>query len=125
MIYCAACRLHAYNAPKHETGRGVRKVLNREAVNSDLRARIIERDGSACLDCGKRAPEVILHIAHMVSVADCKVMGFDADDYNDEYNLFVACEECNLTYGERSIAPQHMARLILRANRHRRGRSQP
>jgi 5-methylcytosine-specific restriction endonuclease McrA len=103
----------------------VRRVLNREAIDSFKRATIIERDGSACQDCGKRAPDVILHIAHMISVADCKTLGFDSDDYNDEFNLFVACEECNLAYGGRSIAPQHMARLILRANRHRRGRQQP
>jgi hypothetical protein len=125
MIYCAECRRHAYNAPKHETGRGVRKVLNREAIDSFTRARILEAAGSACSDCGKRAPEVILHIAHMISVADCKDLGGDSDDYNDEYNLFVACEECNLAYGGRSIAPLHMARLILRHNRYRRGRPQP
>ncbi len=119
-VYCATCRKYQYNAPKHETGRGVRKVFNREAIGSDQRARILERDNSTCLDCGKRPPEVILHVAHMISVADATDLGFVADDYNDDENLYAGCEECNLTQGKRSITTKRMARMILLHNRFKR-----
>jgi 5-methylcytosine-specific restriction endonuclease McrA len=120
MIYCAGCRRHAYNAPKHETGRGVRKILNREAIDSFTKSRILERDNSTCLDCGKRPPDVILNVSHMISVADAVELGFGPEDYNDDENLYSGCEECNAVQGKRSITKKRMARMILLHNRFKR-----
>jgi 5-methylcytosine-specific restriction endonuclease McrA len=126
MIYCADCRLHAYNAPKHETGRGVRKVLNREGLRPGQRERILQRDGAECAICETKDPGVGgWHIDHCVSVMDCKSFGFDADDYNYDGNLCVLCEACNLGKGSESLMDTKLIKLFLRHNRHRRGRPQP
>jgi 5-methylcytosine-specific restriction endonuclease McrA len=121
VVYCATCRRFAYNAPKSETGTPQRRLRSREDLRVGQRERILERDNATCLSCGRRPPEVILHVAHMISVADCIALGgFGSDDYNDDSNLYTACEECNLRQGRRSLPPSHMIRMILLHNRRKR-----
>lgn len=60
-----------------------------------LRFLILERDEFTCRYCGRKAPDVELHVDHAVSIADG---GPDAYE-----NLVTACQECNLGKSGRSI----------------------
>ncbi len=111
-----------YNAPKVETGEKTRSVTpEREAIAPKQRKRILERDRSTCLDCGGHAPNVILHVSHMLSVDDAKAVGskfgirdeFVSKVLDDDLNLYVSCERCNLGQGKRSIDPLVAFRLMI------------
>jgi hypothetical protein len=63
----------------------VRKI--RRAIPRKLRWQILERDGRACVYCGRKAPEVKLEVDHITAVAN--------GGTNDPSNLATACEDCN------------------------------
>lgn len=63
------------------------------AIGLRLRYRILERDGFACRYCGRKPPEVELHIDHVIAVAN----GGSTDDAN----LVTACADCNLGKSDR------------------------
>lgn len=69
----------------------------REGVPAGLRFAILKRDGFACHYCGRSAPQVTLHVDHVIPVADGGETTVD--------NLAASCEECNLGKGRGSIAP--------------------
>jgi hypothetical protein len=48
---------------------------------------ILERDGFACRYCGRRPPQVVLQVDHVIPRS---AGGDDTDE-----NLITACEECN------------------------------
>lgn len=58
------------------------------SVSKRLRFEILRRDGNACRYCGGVAPDVILHIDHVIPVA---LGGTD-----DPTNLVAACKDCNI-----------------------------
>ncbi len=120
VVRCMKCNRQTYNAPKAETGKPQRVVRSREDLGFGQRERVLQRDNSTCLDCGRRPPVVILHVAHMVSVSACKEHGFTDVDYNDDDNLYAACEECNLNRGGKSLASPEMIRIFLLHNRAKR-----
>lgn len=69
------------------------------AISKRLRFEILRRDSHACRYCGRSAPEVKLHIDHVVPAA---LGGAD-----DPANLVTACADCNT--GKTSSAPdQHV-----------------
>jgi len=53
-----------------------------------LRFRILKRDNFSCRYCGRRPPEVVLHIDHLVPVS--------RGGTNEPGNLITACSLCNL-----------------------------
>jgi len=55
----------------------------------------LQRCGFACAYCGRRPPEVVLHVDHRVPLARG---GTSADE-----NLVAACAECNLGKGARML----------------------
>lgn len=57
------------------------------AVSKRLRFEILRRDNHACRYCGRSAPEVKLHVDHVVPVT---LGGRD-----DPANLVTACSDCN------------------------------
>lgn len=65
------------------------------AVSKRLRFEILRRDNHTCYYCGRRPPEVVLTIDHVVPTA---LGGEDVAS-----NLVAACQECN--GGKTSIAP--------------------
>lgn len=112
-VRCSACGRHCYNAPRTETGRSVRTVATiHKALRPSLRARVIERDGFACVLC--RATETRLHVGHLIPVEAGILYGLTDAEINDEENLAAMCEECNLGYGNRPI-PLRTAIAIVRA----------
>lgn len=65
------------------------------AVSKRARFEILRRDSHACQYCGQMAPDVVLHIDHVIPVA---LGGSDKPD-----NLVTACKDCNA--GKSSISP--------------------
>lgn len=123
---CADCGAFIYCVPKAETGKPVRVVVTRDKFKPGTRERILQRSGAVCAICETKDPGIGgWHVSHIVSVKDCKAYGFDSDDYNQDDNLCICCERCNLGVGEESLIAPTMIRLVLKHNRHRRGRAQP
>lgn len=58
------------------------------AVSKRLRFEILRRDNHTCQYCGEKAPDVTLHVDHVVPVT---LGGSDKPD-----NLVAACKDCNL-----------------------------
>lgn len=112
-VRCLACGKHCYNAPRTETGRAARTVATiHNGIKPALRARILERDGMRCVICG--ATETRFHVGHLISVEAGLLYGLTDAEINDEENLAVMCEECNLGYSDRPI-PLRTAIAIVRA----------
>lgn len=65
------------------------------AVTKRTRFEILRRDSHTCQYCGDKAPDVILHVDHLIPVA---LGGLD-----DPSNLVAACKDCNA--GKSSISP--------------------
>lgn len=65
------------------------------AVSKRTRFEILRRDDHACQYCGQMAPDVVLHVDHVIPVA---LGGSD-----DPSNLVAACKDCNM--GKSSISP--------------------
>ena len=61
-----------------------------------VRFNVFKRDGFRCQYCGRAAPDVILHVDHIVPVA--------AGGGNDELNLITACQDCNLGKGKTQLS---------------------
>lgn len=60
----------------------------RKAIGKSLRFEVFKRDSFRCQYCGAEAPAVVLHVDHIVAVAN----GGD----NDVTNLITSCMPCNL-----------------------------
>ena len=65
------------------------------AVSKRVRFEVLRRDEHTCQYCGSRAPDVVLHVDHVMPVA------LGGDDKPN--NLVAACSSCNS--GKASIAP--------------------
>lgn len=63
----------------------------RTTISYRLRFEVLKRDGFACRYCGARAPNVVLHLDHVVAVAR------GGDD--EMANLCACCSACNLGKG--------------------------
>lgn len=107
-VRCRRCERHCYNAPRTETGKPQRNVRSRPQLSFGQRERILQRDGGRCFLCGRDplAHGVILHVAHVLSVADGRKQGVEDDVLFDDANLVAACEECNLGMGKLSLEPR-------------------
>lgn len=70
-------------------------MAKRKAVSTKTRFDIFKRDGFVCQYCGTHPPQVILHVDHIVPVAE----GGD----NDPSNLVTSCDTCNFGKGARSL----------------------
>jgi len=62
-----------------------------DAIRPRQRFWILKRDQYTCMYCGRKAPDVVLHVDHKVP----RAMGGG----NDPDNLITACESCNLGKG--------------------------
>lgn len=60
----------------------------RTPLSSRRRFEALKRDGFACQYCGRRAPNVVLHVDHIVPVS--------AGGSDDLDNFICACMTCNL-----------------------------
>lgn len=67
----------------------------RKALSKKTRFEVFKRDGFTCQYCGATPPKVILHVDHVVAVAE--------GGENDTDNLVTSCESCNLGKGARPL----------------------
>jgi hypothetical protein len=67
----------------------------RTPLSRRVRFRVLERDGFRCLYCGRKAPEVELHVDHFLPVSK--------GGTNDLSNLFAACVDCNVGKRDRVL----------------------
>jgi 5-methylcytosine-specific restriction endonuclease McrA len=108
VVRCKRCERQCYNAPRTETGKPQRKVRTRPELSFGQRERILQRDGGRCFLCGRDPLRhgVILHVAHVLSVADGRAQGVDDELLFGDANLVTACEECNAGMGKVSLEPR-------------------
>lgn len=78
-------------------------TVKRKGISKKVRFEIFKRDGFSCQYCGATPPKVILHVDHIVAVAE--------GGGNEMDNLVTACEPCNLGKGARAlhVAPVSLA----------------
>lgn len=68
-------------------------MAERKAISNKLRFEVFKRDGFTCQYCGKKAPDVVLNVDHIIPVAK--------GGKNELLNLITSCFECN--NGKRDI----------------------
>lgn len=68
----------------------------RKPISKKMRFEIFKRDSFTCQYCGKKAPDVVLHIDHIKPVA--------AGGRNSLLNLVTSCIECNLGKGATELS---------------------
>lgn len=73
-------------------------MAKRKTINDKLRFEVFKRDSFKCQYCGRSAPEVVLHVDHIVPVSK--------DGTNEITNLITACCDCNLGKGARKLDDQ-------------------
>lgn len=67
--------------------------MERKPLPKKVRFEVLKRDRFTCQYCGRKAPDVVLHVDHIHPVAD--------GGTDDMTNLVTACSECNLGKGAR------------------------
>ena len=67
----------------------------RKTISKSLRYDVLKRDSFTCQYCGRSAPEVQLHVDHIVPVSK--------GGQNDISNLITACQDCNLGKGAKLL----------------------
>jgi hypothetical protein len=65
-------------------------------ISASLRFAVLRRDDFRCGYCGRRAPDVILHVDHRIPWSLGGLTTLD--------NLTTACQDCNLGKGARHVA---------------------
>lgn len=75
----------------------------RQPLSKRTRFDVFKRDGFVCQYCGAHPPTVVLHVDHVVPVAE--------GGKNDIDNLVTACESCNLGKSDvpLSVVPQSLS----------------
>ena len=68
-------------------------AATRAQLGAKTRFDVLRRDGFRCVYCGKKAPQIQLHVDHVVPI----VRGGG----NELSNLVSACSQCNLGKGKR------------------------
>lgn len=70
-------------------------TTKRKSLSKKVRFEVFKRDKFTCQYCGKMAPDVILHVDHIVPVSK--------GGTNDILNLVTSCKDCNLGKGARKL----------------------
>ena len=68
----------------------------RKAITKKLRFEVFKRDAFTCQYCGRKAPDVLLHVDHIDPVALAGT--------NDILNLITACFDCNSGKSDRRLS---------------------
>jgi hypothetical protein len=80
----------------------------RKPISKSLRFSVLRRDGFTCRYCGAKPPEVVLHLDHVLAVAN--------GGTNEESNLVTACLPCNLGKGVTdAAAPEQPGDIPIRS----------
>jgi 5-methylcytosine-specific restriction endonuclease McrA len=112
-VRCLTCNKHCYNAPCTETGRELRTTQTvHSAIKPKQRIRILLRDGSRCVICGRQERDgITLQVGHVVSVDTGLQNGLTELELNNDENLACICIECNLGLGNESLPLRVLVRI--------------
>lgn len=66
---------------------------NKKKMPARLRYKILERDNYTCQRCGDRAPNVKLHVDHLIALS--------RGGMTEERNLMTLCQKCNMGKGDK------------------------
>jgi DNA-binding CsgD family transcriptional regulator len=83
--------------PGRESREGPPPPPQRRPIPAQLRFRVLQRDNFACRYCGRRAPEVELHVDHVVPRSQ--------GGGDEEENLVASCLDCNVGKGGDLLEP--------------------
>lgn len=78
-------------------------MAKRKPLSKKIRFEVFKRDSFTCQYCGKKAPDVILHIDHMTPVKH--------NGQNDILNLITSCVSCNLGKGARELSDDSLVTI--------------
>lgn len=67
----------------------------RKPLSKKIRYEVFKKDKFTCQYCGRSAPDVVLHVDHIIPVAK--------GGTNDILNLVTSCSDCNLGKGARTL----------------------
>ena len=70
-------------------------ATKRKAISKRVRFDVFKRDGFTCQYCGAHPPKAVLHVDHIVPVAE--------GGGNEDTNLVTACDHCNLGKAANSL----------------------
>ena len=70
-------------------------MAQRKSLSKGLRFDVFRRDGFTCQYCGRRPPDVVLEVDHILPVAE--------GGTNDILNLTAACQHCNRGKGKKLL----------------------
>lgn len=99
-VFCLACGLFQYNAPRVETGKVPITVQTARTISPSQRARIIFRDSARCVFCPSKEN---LQVGHLLSLEAGLAQGLSPAELNDDENLATMCGECNLGIGKNPV----------------------
>ena len=68
----------------------------RKAIPKKVRFEVFKRDKFTCTYCGRKAPDVVLEVDHIIPVAE--------GGKNDIMNLTTSCRDCNRGKGKRTLS---------------------
>ena len=91
----SGCQLTEANAPPHEDFNLTRNFMGIKDIGAKKRFEIFERDNFTCQYCGRKPPEIILHLDH---IHPSSKKGVDED-----FNLITSCQQCNLGKGNKIL----------------------
>lgn len=78
----------------------------RVTIGKKLRFEVFKRDSFTCQYCGRKAPDVVLEVDHIVPVAK--------GGTNDIMNLVTSCWDCNRGKGKRKLSDDTVVRKTKR-----------
>lgn len=76
------------------------KYYERKPISTRTRFEVLKRDNFTCQYCGRKSPEVTLHIDHINPVAN----GGD----NNILNLVTSCQDCNLGKSDKLLTKNEL-----------------
>jgi HNH endonuclease len=77
------------------TGNPSKAAARRREISPRDRWKVLARDSFTCAYCGRKPPDVVLHVDHKVSIKD--------GGTNELENLVTSCDECNSGKGKSSV----------------------
>ena len=72
-----------------------RKKVRSHSISASLRFEVLRRDNFACTYCGRKPPEVKLHVDHVIPYSKGGLTALE--------NLRAACQECNIGKGTKLL----------------------
>lgn len=73
-------------------------MTDRQSISKKLRFEVFKRDKFTCQYCGRKAPDIILHVDHIQPVSK--------KGDNDITNLITSCFDCNMGKGNRELSSE-------------------